>query len=171
MDLKVAIKAASIAAAACFAALVAGCGEPHYEHAPVHGKVTYKGKPFAHGSVLFVPTRPMPDGSIQPASGELNAEGAFELKSGGEPGAVVGEHKVVVLAVDPGAVAEPAPDVAKVEIIGPSPSGGPPPSSKSKAVKFKFKSLVPEKYGDPETTPLVQTVKPGDNNFDIELTD
>jgi hypothetical protein len=167
MDSKVVRWAASSAAVACLLALV-GCGEPHYEHARVHGKVTYKGKPVTTGSVLFVPTKPMPDGSIQPASGELNAEGAYELKSSGEPGAVVGEHKVVIMSVDPGATAEPAPDPAKVEIIGPSPSGGPPKGGTKVA---KFKSLVPEKYGAPESTPLVHTVKSGDNNIDLELTD
>lgn len=167
MNRKVVWRAASSLAAACLLTIV-GCGEPHYEHAKVHGKVTYKGKPVAKGSVLFVPTKPMPDGSLLPASGELNAEGAFDLTSGGEPGAVVGEHKVVIMAVDPGAAAEAAPDAEKIEIIGPSPSGGPPKGG-TKAPKFKH--LVPEKYGDPNSTPLVQTVKSGENNIDIELTD
>ncbi|WP_165069646.1 hypothetical protein [Paludisphaera rhizosphaerae] len=167
MNRKVVRWAASSLASACLLALV-GCGEPHYEHAKVHGKVTYKGKPVTTGSVLFVPTKPMADGSLLPASGELNAEGTYELTSGGEPGAVIGEHKVVIMAVDPGATAEAAPDVSKVEIIGPSPSGGPP---KGGSKVPKFKSLVPEKYGDPTSTPLVETVKSGENTIDIELTD
>lgn len=139
-----------------------GCdGEPHYEHAKVHGKVTYKGKPVPLGSVLFVPIQPPPDGSMQPASGTINADGTYELQSKADPGAILGEHKVVVMAVDGGQPAA-APDPSKApEIVGPAPA-------KQAA---RFKSLVPEKYSNPESTPLTRKVVPGDNALDIELVD
>src|SRR5438128_2436094 len=77
-----------------------GCdSRPHYEHALVHGKVTYQGKPVPLGSVLFVPVEPPKDGLMQPASGTINPDGTYELKSEEDPGAILGEHKVVVVAV------------------------------------------------------------------------
>ena len=139
-------------------ALVGCDSKPHYEHAKVHGKVTYQGKPVPLGSVLFVPVEPPKDGSMQPASGTINADGTYELKSEAEPGAILGEHKVVVVAVDGG---QPAATPAKVADSGPAPA--------TKAVRFK--TLVPQKYSDPSTTPLTRKVAPGDNTIDLELTD
>ena len=140
---------------------VGGCGwEPHYEHARVHGKVTYKGKPVPLGSVLFVPVQPPPDGSMHPASGTINPDGTYELQSTADPGAILGEHKVVVMAIDGGQPAA-APDPSKAPEVGPAPA--------KNAVRFK--SLVPEKYSNPESTPLTHKVVPGENSLDIELID
>jgi hypothetical protein len=130
----------------------------HYEHATVHGKVTYHGKPVPLGSVLFVPVEPPKDGLMQPASGSINPDGTYELKSEADAGAILGEHKVVVIAVDGG---QPAQDSAK------APESGPAPVAKS----VRFKSLVPKKYSDPSTTPLTRKVAAGDNTIDIEVTD
>ena len=147
------------------AALAAGGCDSRirYEHATVHGKVTYNGKPVPFGQVLFVPVDPPKDGFMQPASGSIGEDGAYTLKSEADAGAIVGDHKVVVLAVDPGKTAEAPkdPDAA------PSPAGG--PGQKSKAPQFK--SLVPKQYGDPGTTPLTKKVAPGDNTIDIDIKD
>ena len=143
---------------------VAGCDSKlHYEHAKVHGKVTYNGKPVPLGTVLFVPVEPPKDGLMQPASGSIGTDGTYELKSEADAGAIIGEHKVVIIAVDGGKPVEAAqaPDAA------PSPAGGPGKSAKSPV----FKTLVPSKYSDPGTTPLTKKVTPGDNTIDIEITD
>ena len=138
-----------------------GCDSgPHYEHAKVHGKVTYQGKPVTLGSVLFVPVEPPKEGNMQPASGSIGPDGTYELKSEADPGAILGEHKVVVIAVDGG---------QPVQESAPSKDGAPGPSPSVKAVRFK--TLVPKKYSDPATTPLTRKVVVGDNNFDLELTD
>jgi hypothetical protein len=138
-----------------------GCdSKPHYEHAKVHGKVTYQGKPVPLGSVLFVPVEPPKEGSMQPASGSINPDGTYELKSEEDAGAILGEHKVVVIAVDGGKPA-PAPDATKPADSSPAPS----------AKSVQFKSLVPKKYSDPSTTPLTRKVVAGDNTIDLELGD
>lgn len=137
-----------------------GCGAPHYEHARVHGKVTYKGKPVPAGSVLFVPAGQPDDAPTNPASGTINPDGTYELHSQEEAGAILGEHKVIVVAVD-GAKQAPAPDPSKPPAVG----AGPPVRG------GQFKTLVPEKYSNPVTTPLTRKVVAGDNAIDIELTD
>ena len=141
---------------------LAGCGSGiSYEHAKVHGKVTYKGKPVTFGSVLFVPVEPPKDGLMQPASGAIQPDGSYELKSEADTGAIVGEHKVVVIAVEGDKIVE---DTSK-EDAAPTPAAG--PSRKSGG----FKSAVPKKYADPTSTPLTRKVATGDNTIDIELTD
>jgi hypothetical protein len=139
---------------------LAGCdSKPHYEHAKVHGTVTYQGKPVPLGSVLFLPVEPPKEGSsMQPASGTINPDGTYELKSEADAGAVLGEHKVVVFAVDG---AKPATDSSKVAESGPAPV----------AKSVRFKTLIPNKYADPSTTPLTAKVVAGDNKLDFELKD
>ncbi|SIO35970.1 hypothetical protein SAMN05444166_4079 [Singulisphaera sp. GP187] len=148
----------AIMALAMVGLTLAGCDSRlHYEHAKVHGKVTYQGKPVPLGSVLFVPVVPPADGLMQPASGSINPDGTYELKSEADAGAILGEHKVVVVAIDGGAAAEPAKAA----------DSGPAPVAKS----VRLKSLIPKKYSDPTTTPLTRKVVAGDNVIDIEITD
>ena len=143
-----------------------GCGSGiSYEHAKVHGKVTYKGKPVTFGSVLFVPVEPPKDGLMQPASGTIQTDGTYELKSEADAGAILGEHKVVVIAVDGSKPAEPT-DAAKTD-AAPAPLAGPSIAKKAGG----FKSAIPRKYSDPTTTTLTRKVTAGDNTIDLELTD
>ncbi len=142
--------------------LVAGCEDKiRYEHATVRGKVTYNGKPVTFGQVLFVPVEPPKDGLMQPASGSINTDGTYELKSQADPGAVLGEHKVVVVSVVGDKPADPA--------DAPKDNAAPAPSKTSKAVAFK--SSIPKKYSDPGGTPLTRKVVPGANTIDLELAD
>lgn len=143
-----------------------GCGSGiSYEHAKVHGKVTYQGKPVPLGSVLFVPVEPPKDGAMQPASGAIQPDGSYELKSQEDAGAILGEHKIVVVAIEGG---PPAPDTPKKNAKeAKDAEAGPAPTAKS----VKFKMLVPKKYSDPATTPLTRKVVAGDNVIDLEITD
>lgn len=142
---------------------LAGCdAAKHYEHATVHGTVSYKGKPLTFGTVLFVPVTPPEEGLPQPASGDIQEDGSYVLKSQEDPGAVLGEHKVVVVAVKNSAKPTPAAD----------PADGPPSPAPMKGSKsVSLKSEIPGKYSDPISTPLTRKVEPGDNTFDIEITD
>lgn len=88
---------------------VAGCGgDTPFRIVPVSGKVTYAdGSPIAGTEVrvTFVPQEASPVGQAHPmaAQGTLRPDGTFsELTSHhfGD-GAIVGRHKVTVLAVDP----------------------------------------------------------------------
>lgn len=150
-----------LATATALIALAVGCGEPGPPPlAKVHGKVTHKGEPLTTGSVLFVPVAPKAEGSRDyPAGGPIGPDGGYELTTV-DPGdgAAVGDHKVVVISVSGGAAA---------------PSGfyeGDAPKGKS-AKPATLKSLIPEKYAAPETTPLSYTVVAGDNTFDIDIPD
>ncbi len=71
----------------------AGCGGPGpYSGSlyPVKGQVLLAdGKPLAGGSVQFIPTQ----GGL-PASGKIEADGTFSLKSKSRDGAAPGEYKV-----------------------------------------------------------------------------
>lgn len=71
--------------------------------AKVHGKVNYKGAPLSFGSVIFMPVAGLgeagPTGAGQPSSGAIKPDGSYELTTDelGD-GAIVGEHKVIVVA-------------------------------------------------------------------------
>jgi hypothetical protein len=63
---------------------------------PVRGKVTYKGQPVTKGTIRFEP-----DGYGRMATGQLQADGTFELttlKAG--DGVVAGEHRVSIDGFD-----------------------------------------------------------------------
>jgi hypothetical protein len=63
---------------------------------PVHGKVTYKGRPVTKGVVRFEP-----DGYGRMAEGQIQSDGTFELstlKQG--DGAVPGQHRVTISEFD-----------------------------------------------------------------------
>jgi hypothetical protein len=83
-----------------------GCGGPSRPPlGKVHGKVTYRGKPLTFGSVVFMPVAGMgdegPTGAGQPSSGTIQPDGSYELTTDTPgDGAIVGEHKVVVVAID-----------------------------------------------------------------------
>src|SRR5262249_17280259 len=102
------------------AAGTAGCDNGRPKTAVVKGKVTFNGKPVPHGTVLFVPVVP---GTT--ATGAIAPDGSYSLttfKKG--DGAVLGKHKVAILAMDdkPGAL--------------PTDANLPPP-------------IVPDKYSSP----------------------
>jgi hypothetical protein len=146
-----------------FAAMVGCDSEIKYEHAKVHGKVTYKGKPVTFGSVLFMPVEAPKEGIIQPASGTISPEGTYELTSQSTAGAILGEHKVVVIAVEGGKLAPPT-AATKEGLQAPTPAV-------KGSKELQLKSAVPKKYADPSTTTLTRKVVAGDNAIDIELTD
>jgi len=130
-----------------------GCeAKKELPHARVHGKVTYQGKPLTYGSVMFFPVEAPKDGTLQGASGDIQPDGTYELKSQSTGGALLGKHKVVVYAVDLGRSTQPS-------------KGGTAPA----ATKGTLKSVLPKIYSDLSTTPLVHTVVDGDNPIDIEI--
>lgn len=140
-----------------------GCGSgTQYEHATVQGKVTYNGKPVTFGQVLFIPVEPPKNGLMQPASGSINPDGTYQLKSEAEGGAVLGEHKVLVISVL-GDKPDETPNASKPADAAPA------PSKTSQAVAFK--SSIPKKYSDPAGSPLTRKVVAGANTIDLELTD
>jgi hypothetical protein len=124
---------------------VLGCSKAPYELAEVTGKVTIEGVSFTEGKVMFAPVAK--EGEInagRPAFGKLTSDGTFTLGTY-EPddGAVIGDHWVTVIRV------QPAPP-ASIEEQEPRP-----------AVPGQFKRVV---------MPRKVTVVSGQNTIDVSLT-
>lgn len=78
---------------------VGGCGSssaPQIATVPVQGRITYQGKPLSKGSITF-----QPDDDGQPAHGEIQPDGTFELTTVAKgDGAVPGKHIVSVIGTE-----------------------------------------------------------------------
>ena len=131
---------------------LAGCsansGAP--EVASAGGTITYQGKPLANAVVAFAA-----DTGVRISHATTDANGRYRLstlKPG--DGAVVGNHRVTVVAQGPRR--EPPPGTPGAGMPGgPSLPGLP---------------LIPEKYFQPHTSGLTAEVRSGEDNvFDIEL--
>ena len=104
------IKVPLLAALLVAAVSVAGCGRRR-ALAPVTGKVLYQGKPLRFGAVTFLPEHG------QPATGVIQADGAFQMVTHGEGnGAAVGRNLVRIACYegqDPDAKAKAAAAIKK----------------------------------------------------------
>ena len=125
---------------------------------PAGGKVTYKGQPVEGATVTF-----RPSGQTASAVAMTNADGTFQLRAFPEAeGAVAGDYTVTV--VKRVAASENVDSFAEMEKRSQAgqPASAPP----------AFRSLVPEKYSDPEQSGLKATVAAeGENQFEFALTD
>lgn len=119
-------------------AALSGCGAGAHGLATVTGQVLLDGKPLTSGSVNTVPDQG------RGARGEIDGQGRFTLDSGDlGAGAVVGTHRVAVVAVER--------------------QENPTPES-------LMRLLVPKRYTNPETSGLVIEVEPGKvNQVTLEL--
>jgi hypothetical protein len=116
---------------AAYALVCAGCGAKS-SVAQVHGKVELDGKPLQSGAVSTIPL------AGRGAHGAIR-DGSFELGTFGQnDGALIGTHKVAVIAY------EPTP--------GKGPEAGP------------GKLLVPQRYANADTSGLEIEVKAGETN-------
>lgn len=133
------------------AIMLPGCGGR--DLATVTGKVTYNGKPLQFGTVIFEPD------SGQYATGPIQADGTFQLKTRGEgEGVPVGRNKVRFVCFS-----------------------NQDPNAKSTATNggaiqgeglFVGIPLIPQKYLSSSTSGIVVDVKPDNNEpFIFNLTD
>jgi hypothetical protein len=112
--------------------------------ATVRGRVTFQGQPLAGGLIVFSPD-PDRGGKGKPARGDLEPDGTFQLKLGGDPAILPGWYRVAIA---------PAPAV--------------PPSSLLNRPAF------PPELARPDKSNLLREVKPGQENvfeFAVEVTD
>jgi hypothetical protein len=127
--------------------LVLGCGSGGDGLAVVKGKISYKGKPVPNGTVNFLPE----DGNKPSATGEIQPDGSYELQTfqsnRPSPGAVIGKHTVVIVAMQDMASRLPEERIPL-----------PPP-------------IVPIKYTSPATSDLKAEVKDQENTIDFDLQD
>lgn len=136
---------------------LAGCGgaqEGRRPTAEVTGQVMYHSAPVARGEVKFIPV-PSDQPGVRVAYGSLDSQGRYCLSTYGDrDGAILGTYAVTVESRE-----EPSPDVGKME----SPDGS--------ALARRSKSLIPERYADPQTSGLNAQVRQGSNTFDFTLED
>ncbi len=131
--------------------LLAGCGPSRPATAPVHGRVTYQGKPVVEGTIIFQPVKG------RQSIGEIAPDGGYVLTTF-EPGdgALLGRHKVTIEA------RRISQTLAGDDLDEEGSAGYGPP-----VVTW----LVPEKYSRPDSSPLTAEVKEGENTFDFDLPD
>lgn len=124
--------------------LATGCG--HRADMPptarVTGTVTLDGRPLPRGTVQFVPDSSK--GTSGPSGvGSIGEDGQYEIRTAGQEGAIVGFHRVGV--------------VAQEEVDLNTTSFAP--------------SLIPNRYNSPSTSSLTAEVKADEDNVvDLQLT-
>lgn len=78
----------------------AGCGRDAAAGlATVSGKVCYRGRPLATGTIVFAPD-PTRGTRGELARGDIQPDGTYRLQSGEQLGIVPGWHRVTVMAVE-----------------------------------------------------------------------
>lgn len=107
----------------------------------VSGVVTVDGSPASRGTITFYPSG---GGGGAAAYAQVDEDGRFQVQTGGERGLQAGEYKVSVRIVD--------------EI--PAKSEWDPPG---------FRTVIPLRYKNPQTSGLVCSVEPGKNEFNIDI--
>ncbi|AMV27235.1 hypothetical protein VT84_22730 [Gemmata sp. SH-PL17] len=130
---------------------LAGCGEPTTD---VSGKVTYRGKPVAFGTVVVL------DAAGAPKSGQIQPDGTYRV-SGVRPGPV----KVAVSSPPP-----PGSEPSRKSAGGRDGDDDKPPLNIPPAAPEVIKSWfpIPDKYGDPNKSELTGEAKSG-QPLDIDL--
>lgn len=119
----------------------------------VSGVVTYNGEPLADANVKFIPT----DSTGAQSVGKTNEKGEYKLQTllgAADAGTTPGEYKVAIDCLE-------SFDTGETYVA----DGG-----EEKAV-VDVRSVIPETYGNPETSGLTATVVEGDNVINFELTD
>jgi hypothetical protein len=126
--------------------LPAGCDSGAGARVAVRGKVSYRGVALTTGVIVFAPD-PGHGANGPLASARIQSDGRYELQTDDAPGVPAGWYRVTVVAVEAPAQA-------------PSPRGFAVP-----------RSLLPDKYRDPELSGLTCEVRAGRENtinFNLE---
>lgn len=121
--------------------VTAGCFGSKFE-SQVSGIVTLDGQPIGPGVVIFAPS----DVKTNPARGNIQPSGTFELMTSRDFGLPPGKYKVGLQIVEiPTDLAPGERDMRPA------------------------KSRIPDKYSDTTTSGLEYDVNPGSNTIDIDL--
>ena len=115
--------------------LFPGCGSSY--DATISGKVMMNGGPLSKGTVSF---HPVAGGPV--ATGAIQSDGTFTVKTATKEGLPPGEYKVTVVATDP-----------------------PPPGDDENPGTL----LTAPEFGRIDSTPLSFNVETGENNFEFSV--
>jgi hypothetical protein len=121
-------------------AIAGGCQGRSLE-SDVSGTVTLDGGKIGPGTIVFAPV----SSGGKPATGSIESDGSYELKTSRASGLAAGSYKVAV------SIHQMPQNVKR---------GDRPPLGKS---------LIPDKYEDQNTSGLQYDVAPGSNTINIEL--
>lgn len=140
---------ASIILALALASCMIGCSDRLPRTVHVEGRITYLGKPVTQGSVTFMPINNASGSTLQPATGSLDSDGNYSLRSYHEKdGILPGKYSVSVAAYRSYRL----------------------PTRPGEKLDYS----IPEKYTSPQTSGLsadVSTDAAGPFRFDFELRD
>lgn len=137
-----------------------GCGDGGPATAPVTGKVTFDGKPYANAIVTYSPV-----GGGPSAIGKSNENGEYEVFTVGKKGAVLGSHKVsVITEVTSSSSAQSA---AEIRSDDPEYAKKMAAASRGQSSSTVPKEPLPAKYNT--KTELTFEVKSGKNVNDLTL--
>jgi hypothetical protein len=135
------------------AAVVVGCGPKRPHSSVITGKVTYKGQPLAHATLLVYP--PGLQENLAPLAYGIQEDGSYKISD-----LPAGEYKMVIQ----GAQETGEADLSKI------------PPEKRAEVKEKLDKMrtpatipFPKKYQSPSTTPLKCTITDKDQQQDLTL--
>lgn len=130
----------------CIGILLAGCEEGTPILAPVSGRVSYQNHTLPRGAIVFVPDADRGNNG-RLAQGSIQSGGAYTIQTDGKPGAMPGWYRVTVIAVEEAFAGYYRPGAST------------------------RRSLVPEKYRDPQLSDLTCEVKAGrENTINFNLT-
>jgi hypothetical protein len=122
------------------AAIVCGCSSSEFQ-SDVSGTVTLDGQPVGPGTVVFAP----PEKGSNPATGTVQVDGSYFLKSNRTRGLHPGHYR------------------ASVSITHQDPI----PAGQRSTVPAKL--ISPQKYSEPATSGLEFDVAPGTQTIDLQL--
>lgn len=140
------LSASALLALTC-AVLAAGCGGGSDRPALVRvsGVVTYNGKPLPNGSVTFHPADPQKG---RPGQATIGSDGTFNPSTFAPgDGLMAGSYSISVASTEPNTEA----------------------LEKDKGTGIGGKSAIPEKYSDPATSGLRETIGPDDRGKVLKL--
>jgi hypothetical protein len=110
--------------------------------ASVAGVITFDGKPLPRGTVKFAP-----QGAGPAAYGLISSDGEYSIMTGREKGLLPGDYTITVVANE-------------ASTPGANPALPPAPG----------KPITPPWYREQAQSPLKQSVKPGRNTINLDLT-
>lgn len=137
--------ASGIALLLCCVAGISGCGKSGPTMVKIKGTIEYKGEPLHSGMITFNPKNPK-EGHV--AQSEIAEDGTFVLSTfANGDGAVVGDYIISATSIVDG-----------TEVL-----------EKDRGLGIGGKTVIPERYGDPKTSKLEQSIEVGDDKEDLVI--